>query len=444
MLSARAVEGPFRNLRVGANVVLIAVLFAIPWIRIAGDPLVLLDIPGRRFHVFGLTIVPQELYFLWILIALAGIALFFFTALAGRLWCGWACPQTVFTDLFAGIARRIQGWTGPRPPNRIAWWRKALTHGVWFLLSAIVAFHVVGYFVSPYELLPRLRGGEHAGASFSFLTVMTVLCYLDFAIVKQTFCKYLCPYARFQGVLFDRDSLVIGYDTERGEPRGKKGRTEGDCVDCGLCVQVCPTEIDIRDGLQMECITCTQCIDACNGVMKRLGREPDLIAYRALSTLEEGRPARLVRPRVVVYGALLVLLTLSFGAALATRVPMSLTVAHNREALFGRAADGRYGNAFTLRLENRDQNEHRYALRIESDVVEFDLVAGQNPIPVAAGETVEARVFVMAPAGFQPEVPRTPLRFFLEPEDQTASPLTRATHFLTPANPSKGESSDAS
>jgi len=348
------------------------------------------------------------------------------------VWCGWACPQTVFTDLFAGVARRIQGWKGPRPPPRVAAWRIAATHTAWAALSVVIGFHLVGYFVSPYELMARFGAGRLEGASMAFLGVAAVASYLDFAVVKQTFCKYLCPYARFQGVLFDQDSLVIGYDTKRGEPRGKKGSTPGDCVDCGLCVQVCPTGIDIRDGLQLECITCTQCIDACNGVMHKLGREPDLISYRSLATLEHGRPARLARPRVLAYGALLAVVGVVFAGLLVSRVPMDLYVEHNRDALFGRAADGRYGNAFTLRLENRDRGDHLYRVRVESDDVEFDLVAGQNPIPIGATDAVEARVFVMAPADWHPAGPRTALRFVLESEDETGPVVERETHFLTP------------
>ncbi len=432
MLSARAVSGRFRTLRAWADVALIAVLFGIPWIRIGGEPLVQLDIPAREFHVLGLVIAPQELYFLWLILAALALALFFFTALLGRVWCGWACPQTVFTDVFAVVARFLQGWKGPRPPERVAAWRILLTHLVWMGLSLVIGFHLVAYFASPYQLLERLQSGGPYGAAFGFLVVMAVLSYLDFVVVKQTFCRYLCPYARFQGVLFDRDTLVISYDRARGEPRGKRGTVAGDCVDCGLCVQVCPTEIDIRDGLQLECITCTQCIDACNGVMARTGREPELIGYRALSALEGTRPARVLRPRVVVYGGMLVAAGVAFAALLMVRVPMDFTVMHNRQALFGRAADGRYGNAFTLRLENRDRVEHAYRIRVEATGTDFALIAGQNPIPVGPTDAVEARVFVMAPLGWEPDGTRKELRFVLEPVEGGDRPLVRPTHFLTP------------
>jgi cytochrome c oxidase accessory protein FixG len=425
MIQARAVAGRYRRLRWWADAALIAILLGIPWIRIGGEPLVWLDIPARKFHVFGLVIVPQELYFLWLLLAGLALALFLFSALLGRLWCGWACPQTVFTDVFAAAARFLQGWRGPRPPVRVALWRQLATHAAWLVASLVIGFHVVAYFVPPATLLERLAHGP-TGPAFGFLAAATALAYLDFAWVRQTFCKVLCPYARFQGVLLDRDSLVIGYDARRGEPRGKKGATTGDCVDCRLCVQVCPTGIDIREGLQLECIACTQCIDACDGVMAQLGRPRGLIDYRSWVSLEGLRKVRLLRPRVAVYAALLALVTASFVTALGARVPIGLRVLHNSESLTTRAADGRLGNAFTLRVENRDRVERRLRLRVEGDG--FDLVAGVNPLVVAPTSAVEARVFVMAPAGWEPHP--AALRFVLEREDDPGTRAVDDTSFL--------------
>ncbi len=431
MLSARPVRGFFRRLRWWANWLLIAILFAIPWIHIQGEPLILLDIPARQFHVFGLVIFPQELYFLWLILAALALALFFFTALFGRLWCGWACPQTVFTDLFAAVARRIQGWKGSQVPRRIAPWRKVATHAVWIVLSLVIGFHLVSYFHSPYDLISELvRNGKIYPTVLGFHLATAGLAYLDFAFLKQTFCKYLCPYARFQGVLFDRDTLVIGYDTRRGEPRGKRGSTSGDCVDCNLCVAVCPTGIDIRNGLQLECIACTQCIDACNGVMARLRRAPNLIGYRSLVGLEGSREIRVLRPRVLIYGALLALVTVSFVTLVGRRLPMDLHVAHNRSALSSTLADGRVGNSFTLHIQNRDREPHRFRLRLEQPDG-FDLVAGVNPIPVEATSAVETRVFVVAAAGAT--APRKPqeIRFVLEREDDVSRRVVRSARFLS-------------
>ncbi len=431
MRDARPVEGTFRRLRWAANAVLVLILFAIPWIRIGGEPLVLLDIPARKFHVFGLVIFPQELFYLWLIVAGLALALFFFTALLGRLWCGWACPQTVFTDLFAALERRILGWKGTRRPARVPVWRRIATHVAWIACSVVIGFHLVGYFRSPYQML----SGSFGPASLGFLAAASILAYLDFVWIRQTFCKWLCPYARFQGVLFDRDTLVIGYDVRRGEPRGKRGRAAGDCVDCGLCVAVCPTGIDIRHGLQLECIACTQCIDACNGVMSRLGRERNLIGYRSLVALEGLRPARLLRPRVVAYGTLLVGFAVAFAVLLGNRLPMELTVAHNRDSLFTRTADGRVGNAFTLHVENRDRSERVFHLSIE-DAEDFDLVAGINPLRVGPTSAVEARVFVVA-RGDEPREPRE-IRFVLEDADDPSRHIVRSTSFFVPGSKRAG------
>ncbi len=431
MRDARPVEGTFRRLRWAANAVLVLILFAIPWIRIGGEPLVLLDIPARKFHVFGLVIFPQELFYLWLIVAGLALALFFFTALLGRLWCGWACPQTVFTDLFAALERRILGWKGTRRPARVPVWRRVATHVAWIACSVVIGFHLVGYFRSPYQML----SGSFGPASLGFLAAASILAYLDFVWIRQTFCKWLCPYARFQGVLFDRDTLVIGYDVRRGEPRGKRGRAAGDCVDCGLCVAVCPTGIDIRHGLQLECIACTQCIDACNGVMSRLGRERNLIGYRSLVALEGLRPARLLRPRVVAYATLLVGFAVAFAVLLGNRLPMELTVAHNRDSLFTRTADGRVGNAFTLHVENRDRSERVFHLSIE-DAEDFDLVAGINPLRVGPTSAVEARVFVVA-RGDEPREPRE-IRFVLEDADDPSRHIVRSTSFFVPGSKRAG------
>lgn len=401
MLNARPVQGLFRRLRWAADGILIAILLLVPWLRIDGEPLVLLDVPGRKFHVFGLVIFPQELYFLWLIVAGLALALFFFTALAGRLWCGWACPQTVLTDVYAAVARRLEGWTRAGRPAHVPAWRRLATHGVWIVLSLVLGFHLVAYFVSPYELLPALRAGAISPTVTGFLVVASLLAYLDFVVVRQTFCKFLCPYARFQSVLFDRDTLVVGYDRLRGEPRSRRlqrGGTAapgGDCVDCGLCVAVCPSEIDIRSGLQLECIACTQCIDACNGVMARLGRATNLIGYRSMVGLERIRPVRLLRPRVVIYAALLAAVTATFASLLAERVPLAIEVSHNPSALSGASADGRVANAFTLHVQNRDRAQRVLRVRIEAPEG-FDLLAGVNPITVPALATVEARVFVLA------------------------------------------------
>jgi len=431
MWTARPVRGLFRRLRWAADGILIAILLLVPWIEIRGEPLVRFDIPARKFHVFGLVIFPQELYFLWLIVIGLALSLFFFTALAGRLWCGWACPQTVITDVYDGIARFIQGWSRGAPPQRVPGWRMLATHVVWILLAALLGFHLVAYFVSPERLLAGALAGTLSPAATGFLLVSTTMAYLDFAVVRQTFCKYLCPYARFQGVLFDSDTLVIGYDARRGEPRGKLGKTTGDCVDCGLCVAVCPTGIDIRKGLQFECIACTHCIDACNGVMEQVGRPANLIGYRSLVGLERLRPVRFVRPRVVVYGALLALVGATFSWALDVREPFDLQVAHNASVLFGATADGHPSNAFVLHIQNRDREDHVFRILLDAPE-HFELLAGQNPVEVAALTSLEARVFVVAEESGEGGggSRSSALRFVLEREDAPSHRLMREASFV--------------
>lgn len=442
MLSARPVEGRFRRLRWAADGLLIAILLTVPWIRIGGEPLVWLDVPGRKFHVAGLVIFPQELYFLWLIVVGLALTLFFVTALLGRLWCGWACPQTVLTDVFAAVARRIQGWTRGAPPGPVAPWRKVVTHAVWIAFAAVLGFHLVAYFVPARVLLPLLVTGEASATVTGFVVVATTLAYLDLAFLRQTFCKYLCPYARFQGVLFDRDTLVVGYDRLRGEPRGKRHAhgepsTVGDCVDCGLCVAVCPTGIDIRNGLQLECVACTQCIDACDGVMARLGRARGLIDYRSLVGLERSRRMRIVRPRVVAYAALLAVVLVAFVAALARRQSFDLQVAHNDASLSMATADGRIGNAYTLHIQNRDRTEHRYHLTLD-DPEGLELVAGMNPVTVPATSSLEARVFVLAGSA-RPGAPASRIRFVLAQESDPARRVTRESTFLSGAAAGRGD-----
>jgi cytochrome c oxidase accessory protein FixG len=400
VLDARPVRGPLRRLRTQVDALLVAILLALPWIELAGEPLLRLDVPHRRFHIFGLLIFPQELFFLWLVVMALALALFFFTALAGRLWCGWACPQTVFSDLFAGIARRIQGWHGTRPPKRIAPWRLAATHAAWAGCAAVIGFHLVAYFCSPYTLASDVLHGAASPVQLGFLAAGAGVAYLDFAIVRQTFCKFLCPYARFQGVLFDSDTLVVAYDGARGEPRGKRGTAKGDCVDCGLCVAVCPTQIDIRDGLQLECIACTQCIDACNGVMAKLDRAPELIGYRSLAAAEGRGRARLLRPRVLIYGGLLVAVCAAFATALMERLPFELTVAHNPTSLYETLSDGRTGNSYTLRIENRDRASHAFHLALEAPAG-FELLGSAGSVELEPASSAELRVFVASSSALQ-------------------------------------------
>ena len=306
------VTGRFTRARNVTFIVLIGVYAALPWIKIRGNPAIFLDIVRRQFFLFGASFNAQDIWLTVFLLTGGAFGLVFATALLGRAWCGWACPQTVFLE---GIYRRVERLVeGPRekrmrrahgPLTFDKVWRKVVVHAIWIVASLALAHVFLSYFVSLRQLfdMMRHRPEEHLEA---FLVVMGLagILYFNFAWFREQFCVVLCPYGRLQSVLLDPDSLVVGYDVGRGEPRGKaKDPNRGDCIDCNRCVVVCPTGIDIRNGLQMDCIACTECIDACDDVMDKIGQRRGLIRYDSQNGLA-GKPKRVIRPRVLIYSAL--------------------------------------------------------------------------------------------------------------------------------------------
>jgi cytochrome c oxidase accessory protein FixG len=305
--------GRFRRARRITAGLLIAVYLLLPWIPVGGYPAVFLDVAHRRFHLFGLTLAAQDLWLLFFLISGVGFGLFFITALLGRVWCGWACPQTVFLDhVFRVVERWIEGdavtrrqlAAAPLTAGKMA--RKVLKHTLYIILSATIAHLFLAYYISIPTVWSMMRAspGEN-WASFVFIAAATGIMYFNFAWFREQLCIVLCPYGRLQSVLTDDNTLAIGYDWRRGEPRGRAGTAgSGDCIACDRCVHVCPTAIDIRQGLQLECIGCAACVDACDEVMGRLGRPKGLIRYDSLAALA-GKTTRWIRPRTVLYGVFL-------------------------------------------------------------------------------------------------------------------------------------------
>jgi cytochrome c oxidase accessory protein FixG len=309
------VKGRFHSARNLAFVALVGLWAALPWIPIGGHPAVFIDVDERRLFLFGGTFNAQDTWLLFFLMSGVGFGLVYVTALAGRVWCGWACPQTVFLE---GVYRRIERWVeGPREkrlrrnaegPSLEKVVRKGATHALYLVASFLIAHVFLSYFTSIPKTLEMVRHdpGLHPEA-FAWATSTTIAFYLNFGWFREQLCVVMCPYGRLQSALLDEHSLVVGYDVRRGEPRGKKGtRGAGDCVDCKRCVVVCPTGIDIRNGVQMECLACTACIDACDDIMDRLGRPRGLIRYDSPDGLA-GKPRRIVRSRVLIYTALLAL-----------------------------------------------------------------------------------------------------------------------------------------
>ena len=369
---------------------LIALYLSLTWIQINGYPAVFLDVAERRFHLFGITLAAQDLWLLFFLITGLGFSLFFITALLGRVWCGWACPQTVFLD---HVYRRIERWIdgdaikrralamAPLSASKVA--KRILKHGLYVLVSAVITHLLLAYFVSIPEVWSMMRAApvEHWSA-FAFIVVATAALYFNFAWFREQLCIVICPYGRIQSALIDDHSLVVGYDAKRGEPRGKAGTPDaGACVACNRCVQVCPTGIDIRHGLQMECIGCTACIDACEDVMTRLGRPRGLIRYDSQAGFQ-GAKTRWIRPRTILYFGLLLL-----GAAVATK---ALTTVKPASASVTRMTGAPYvvdetsvRNQFLVRIVNKRNVPARFSVRLEDVPAHLRQVGFERVVEVA-------------------------------------------------------------
>lgn len=351
----RPVEGSYTRLRKTLGAGLIGLFFALPWLGFEGAPVLWLDIPGRQLHLLGAVFWPEDTGLLAGVLLVAAFGLLWATVLAGRIWCGYACPQTLWAALFVAcerITKRLPLNTGSKPIAR---------HLLWLSLSALTAFSLVGLFVPGPVLWAQLFSGTASGATWAWLGGLTLTTYGNAGWFRSQLCVYLCPYGRFQAVMFDPHTPVVTYHAERGEPRGRHhaglpSSNLGDCVDCTLCVQVCPTGIDIRQGLQISCIACGACVDACNNVMAKLHRPLGLIAYG-----QPGLKKRGLRPRLIGYGLVLLACVAVLGHGLATRPLLALTVSKDRH-LYRQLGDGAVENIFTLTLKNKDKHPHTYTL----------------------------------------------------------------------------------
>ena len=372
----RDVDGRYQRLRMLAVFVLLGMYYLFPWLEWQGRQAVLFDLAARKFYVFSLSFWPQDFIFLALGLVMAGLSLFFFTTLAGRLWCGYACPQTVWTEVFLWMERWTEGDRSQRLKLDRAPWsaaklrRKGAKHLLWLVFALWTGFTFVGFFTPIRGLAQDLLPFGWSGWETFWVLFYALATWGNAGVLREQVCKYMCPYARFQSAMFDRDTLIISYDAERGEPRGarRKGthvEGQGDCIDCTICVQVCPTGIDIRDGLQYECIACGACIDACDEVMDKVGSPRGLVRYATPNGLE-GKPARLLRPRVLVYGGLLLLLLAGTVAGIALREPLIVDVIRDRQ-LFREVAGGGVENSYTLRLVNKEGRAHRFAVALEGD-----------------------------------------------------------------------------
>jgi cytochrome c oxidase accessory protein FixG len=379
----RAVSGWFASWRWALVWVTQLLYYGLPWLSWNERQAVLFDLAARRFYIFGLVFYPQDFIYLTGLLVVCAYSLFLFTAVAGRLWCGYACPQTVYTEMFLWVERRIEGDRAARmrldatPLSVDRLWRSAAKHGVWLALSLWTGFTLVGYF-TPIQALWMEATTLGLGPWETFWVLFYGLAtYGNAGYLREQVCKYMCPYARFQGAMFDRDTLIISYDPGRGEPRGARGRKVeprsaglGDCIDCGLCVQVCPTGIDIRKGLQYECIGCAACVDVCNGVMDKMGYPRGLVRYATQNSLDAGWTAaqtlrRVLRPRVLVYTGVLTLIVAALAASLLWRTPFRVDVIRDRGALARQVDEGVIENSYRLQVMNATESVQRYRVHVE-------------------------------------------------------------------------------
>jgi cytochrome c oxidase accessory protein FixG len=406
-------------------IVLLGIYYLAPWIRWDRGPhapsqAILIDMTHTRAYFFGIEIWPQEVYYITGILILAAVGLFFATSLFGRVWCGYACPQTVWTDLFVWVERIVQGDRNARkkldesPLSLDKIYKKGLTHIIWLFIGLCTGGAWVFYFNDAPTLMDQIIHFDVPWSVGGWILGLTASTYLMAGYAREQVCTYMCPYARFQSAMFDTDTLIIAYDEKRGEPRGHLKKDEnktgniwegrGDCIDCDSCVVVCPMGIDIRNGLQMECIACGLCVDACNNVMDKIGRPQGLIRYDTENSRAKGvKPTlRLLRPRTFWYAGIISAVGMLMLYTLLVRSPLDVTVLHDRNPLLVTLSDGSIRNGYILTISNRTHDDLAYRVTI-SDLQNASLRIEQNgalspdDIKVFADSIAHFRVFITAP-----------------------------------------------
>jgi cytochrome c oxidase accessory protein FixG len=392
----RKIEGFFQRLRLFTGWPILICYFAAPWLYWDDRQLLLFDLPARKFHVLGITFWPQDFPLLAFLLIIAAFTLFTVTTLAGRVWCGYTCPQTVWTSIFMWLEQKTEGSRLQRIKLDQAPWswekvrKKGMKHLSWLYVGYATGFTFVGYFYPVRELLTDLWTFNLALMPLSWVIFFTLATYINAGWMREQVCMYMCPYARFQSVMFDHNTLIVSYDEKRGEPRGSRKRSAnaadeglGDCVNCELCKQVCPTGIDIRDGLQYQCIGCALCVDACDSVMDKMDYPRGLIRYTSENALA-GDKTHWLRPRIIGYSLVLLCMVTVFSFQVFGRVPIELSALRDRTQLYLTTDDGAIENLYTLQLANKDEARHEFVISLAD--LEGAEIIGKTTYMVQAGE----------------------------------------------------------
>ncbi|WP_114418080.1 cytochrome c oxidase accessory protein CcoG [Marinospirillum perlucidum] len=436
----KRVQGVFQKLRTATNWVLMLAFFLGSFVPYGDRQAVLFDLPNRQFHIFGTTFFPSDFVLLaWLLIILA-FTLFFVTNFAGRVWCGYSCPQFVWTWLYIWVEEKTEGKPNRRkkldkqPLNGEKFLRKGAKHLIWLLIALATAIAFIGYFSPIRDLLARLVSFDLGGWEIFWMGFFTLFTYLFAGWLREQVCIYMCPYARFQAVMFDKDTLIVSYDAARGEPRGPRKKSTnleeanlGHCIDCDLCVQVCPVGIDIRNGLQYECITCAACIDACDEVMDKMEYPRGLIRYTTEEELS-GRKTKILRPRLIGYFLVLVAMIIAFTIALSNRVPMEMDVQRDRNQLYRMTTEGLVENSYRVGITNMDQEAHTYRLKLLGE--EELQLQGNLEYTLEAGESQTYSVRIIADPEQLPDRPAMDIQFQVESTEDASIQDSRESRFI--------------
>jgi len=386
--------------------------YGVPWLNLHDRQLLLFDLVNRKFYIFGFVFLPQDFVYLTALMLMSALGLFVWTSIGGRLWCGYSCPQTVYTEIFLWVEKWVEGDRlkrmkldkGPMDLRRLR--IKYTKHAIWIAISLWTGFTFVGYFTPIHVLSAKVLSFTTGPWEAFWILFYGFATYGNAGWMREQVCKYMCPYARFQSAMFDPDTLIISYDAERGEPRGSRRREEdykadgkGDCIDCTLCVQVCPVGIDIRDGLQYECIACGACIDACDSIMDKMGYERGLVRYTTENALAHKYPEseiinHVIRPRVIMYSAVLLVVVSIVIWSLVVKVPLAVNIARDRNTLVRETDEGMLENIYRLQIENTDEKAHRYTIKAKGLTDMMVLVDGGELVDIGANATTQVSVRV--------------------------------------------------